>query len=145
MNGGLRCAFSFSTHTEACVTSQWGHKHTNNISRTALRVTSWAFHHFIGVKLSSYHTHRNVKVFTATRQNKSPGFLKTVQQKYLFSRMYITLLLKLYYLRNDHTTFLTCFKMNSKFPLFAKCFCNFKQIQANLSNFIYHFISYYLT
>ncbi len=30
-----------------------------------------------------------------THQNKSPGFLKTVQQKYLFSRMYITLLLKL--------------------------------------------------
>ncbi len=39
------------------VTSQWGHKHTNNISRTALRVTSWAFHRFIWVKLSSYHIH----------------------------------------------------------------------------------------
>ncbi len=58
-------------NTEACVTSQWGHKHTNDISRTALRVTSWAFRHLIWVKLSSSYTHRNVKVFTATRQNKS--------------------------------------------------------------------------
>ncbi len=71
------------THTEARVTSR-GHKHTNDISRTALRVTSWAFHHLIWVKLSSSYTHRNVKVFTftkvftkvltATRQNKSRIF-----------------------------------------------------------------------
>ncbi len=33
------------THTEARVTSQWGHKHTN-ISRTALRLTSWVFSPF---------------------------------------------------------------------------------------------------
>ncbi len=39
-----RCAFSFTTHTYTAVisASQWGDKHTNNISRTALRVTSWA-------------------------------------------------------------------------------------------------------
>ncbi len=57
MNGWQRCAFSFSTHTEARVTSQWGHKHTNNISRTAPRVTSWTFHRFIWVKLPSCHIH----------------------------------------------------------------------------------------
>ncbi len=45
------------THTQSRVMSQWGHKHTNNISRTALRITSWAFHRFIWVKLSSYHIH----------------------------------------------------------------------------------------
>ncbi len=39
----------------------------NNISRTALRVTSRVFYRFIGVKLAS---HRTVKVFTATRQKK---------------------------------------------------------------------------
>ncbi len=58
MNGRQRRALSFNvtthththTHTEACVTSQWEYKHTNNISRTALRVTSWAFHRFIWVK-----------------------------------------------------------------------------------------------
>ncbi len=97
MNGWHRRAFFFSTHTEACVTSQWGHKHTNNISRTALRVTAWACHHFIGVKLSSYHTHRNVKVFTATRQNKKSGLFE-----------------------------------DSAAEIFV-------------SNFMYHFISYYLT
>ncbi len=37
--------------------SQWGHKHTYIISRTALRVTSSAFHRFIWVKLASYHVH----------------------------------------------------------------------------------------
>ncbi len=44
MNGWQRLAFSFSTHTEARVTSQWGHKHTNNISRTARS-------HFMSVSL----------------------------------------------------------------------------------------------
>ncbi len=47
-----RCAFSFTTHTHTHThthtavisASQWGDKHTNNISRTALRVTSWVFH-----------------------------------------------------------------------------------------------------
>jgi len=66
------------THTEALVTSQWGYKHMNNISRTALRVTSWAFHRLIWVKafhiLISYKLHRNIKVFTATHQNKSQFF-----------------------------------------------------------------------
>ncbi len=37
--------------------SKWGHKHMNNISRTALRVTPWAFYHLIWVKLASYHIH----------------------------------------------------------------------------------------
>ncbi len=45
------------THTEARMTSQWGHKHMNKISRTAPRVTSWAFHHFVWVTISSYHIH----------------------------------------------------------------------------------------
>ncbi len=134
------------THAHSLVTSQWGHKHTNNISKTALRVTSWAFDRFIWVKLSSYHIHTNVKVFAATRQNKSVFYfyqitfivtspstcalvtevgyetlLRTLQQKYLFNRMYILLLKlwKLNFLRNGHT-FLTCFNFNSKFPLFAK-------------------------
>ncbi len=43
----------------------------NNISKTALRATSWAFYRLIWVKLASYHIHRTVKVFTATHQNKS--------------------------------------------------------------------------
>ncbi len=96
------------------------------------------------VILISY-THKNVNVFTETRQNNSHFYchitttrafvsevsyevgyetlLRTLQQKYLFSRMYILLLLKwwkLYFLRNDHTTFLTCFNFNSKFLLFDK-------------------------
>ncbi len=116
--------FSFSTRTEAWVTSQWGHKHTNNINES---VSPFNLSKTI---LVSY-THRNVKVFTATHQNKS--FLLRPQQKYLFSRMYILLLLllklwKLYFLRNDHTTFLTWFNFNCKFLLFAKNFIfnNFK-------------------
>ncbi len=49
-----------------CRLSKWGHKYMNNISRTALRVTSFEqnYHHIIN-------THGSVKVFTATRQNKS--------------------------------------------------------------------------
>ncbi len=43
MNGWPRRAFSFSARTHTRTTSQWGHKHTC-ISRTALRVTLWAFH-----------------------------------------------------------------------------------------------------
>ncbi len=58
----------------------------NNIPRTALRVTAWAFHRFIWVKLSSsYHMHKGksyVKVFTATRQNKSSVSLEDIEQKY---------------------------------------------------------------
>ncbi len=61
-----------------CHLTKWEHKYMNNISSTALRVTSWAFHRFIWVKLSSsYHMHKGksyVKVFTATCQNKSSGF-----------------------------------------------------------------------
>ncbi len=98
-------------------------------------------------------------VFTATHQNKSPAFLKMwyitwYKQKYLFSRMYITLLLKLwklYFLRNDHTTFLTCFNFNSNFLCLPKKFIfkSFKdkwnEYMFNLSNFMYHFTCYYLT
>ncbi len=58
----------FTTHTHTLkrtwrswwfqpLQSQWGHKHTYIISRTALRVTSSAFHRFIWVKLASYHVH----------------------------------------------------------------------------------------
>ncbi len=68
----------------------------------------------LGCHLGQGHTRRNVKVFTATRQNKRP----TVQQTYLFSRMYILLLH--FVLRNDNTTLPTCFNFNSKFHLFAK-------------------------
>ncbi len=127
----MRRAFSFCTHTHwiAHVTSQCEHKHTNNISRTALRVTSWAFHRFIWVKLSSYHIntqkcksiHGNpvkIKVCFLSNQIQSlllshhhstcalvsevgyevgyETLLRTLQQKYLFSRMYIPLLLKLW-------------------------------------------------
>ncbi len=64
------------THTEACVMSQWGHKHTNIISRTALRVTSWVFHRFIWVK--AFHIlipyTQECKGIHATPQNKSQFF-----------------------------------------------------------------------
>ncbi len=59
--------FLYHTHTHWSARESCGHKHTNNISRTALRVTSSAFHSFIWVKLASYHIHTE----TATRQNKS--------------------------------------------------------------------------
>ncbi len=82
--------------------SQWGHKYINYISRTAMRVTSQAFYRFIWVKPASYHsythTHGNVKVFTATRQNKSSFLLKRHCARnilLLFSRMYVILLLLL--------------------------------------------------
>ncbi len=81
MNGWQRSAFSFSTHThtEARVMSQGGHKHTHNISRTALsHFMSVSQFHLTKTILISY-THRNVKVFTATRQNKSSDFVKTLQ------------------------------------------------------------------
>ncbi len=47
-----------------CFQHKWGHKYTNNIPRTAQRVTSWAFDRFIWVKRSSYHIYigyRNLK------------------------------------------------------------------------------------
>ncbi len=103
--------------------SQWGHKYINYISRTAMRVTSQAFYRFIWVKPASYHTQGNVKVFTATRQNKSSFLLKRHCARniwLLFSRMYVILLLllnkliHLYFERNNHTIFLPYF------PLFTK-------------------------
>ncbi len=57
------CGFVYYTQTEVRsrwfqrLPSKWGHKHMNNISRTALRVTPWAFYHLIWVKLASYHIH----------------------------------------------------------------------------------------
>ncbi len=135
MNGWQRSAFSFSTHThtEARVMSQGGHKHKHNISRTALsHFMSVSQFHLTKTILISY-THRNVKVFTATRQNKSLDFVKTLQYKYLFSRIYI-LLLKLwkrFFLRNDYTTFLKFFNFNSKFPLFAKESLIFNSLKIN--------------
>ncbi len=83
--------------------------------------------------LISY-THRNVKVFTANSQNKSLGFWR--QQKYLFSRIYILLVLKLWkliFLRNDHTTCVSCFDFNSKFLLFANFFLNVQSFCHSLS------------
>ncbi len=113
--------------------SQWGHKYINYISRTAMRVTSRAFYRFIWVKPASHHsythTHGNVKVFTATRQNKSSFLLKRHCARnilLLFSRMYVILLLllkkliHLYFERNNHTIFLPYFNLNSKSPLFTK-------------------------
>ncbi len=120
----MRRAFSLCahTHTESRMWHLNEDINTNKISRTALRVTSWTFHWSKTILIS--YTHRNVKVFTATRQNKSHFFLnkiqslllshhhstcalvsevgyevgyetllRTLQQKYLFSRMYILLLL----------------------------------------------------
>ncbi len=53
MNEWQRCSFSFTTHILKRVwRSHWGHKYTNIISRTALRVSSWAFDSFIWVKLA---------------------------------------------------------------------------------------------
>ncbi len=141
MNEWQRREFFFTTYTEARVTlawfqhlvSQWGHKYINYISRTAMRVTSQAFYRFIWVKPASYHsythTHGNVKVFTATRQNKSLFLLKRHCARnilLLFSRMYVILLLllkkliHLYFERNNHTIFLPYFNLNSKSPLFTK-------------------------
>ncbi len=69
MNGWQRRAFSFSTHTHTHTrTHTHTHTHTHTQKRawglnedtntwTALRVTSWPFHSFIWVKLSSYHIH----------------------------------------------------------------------------------------
>ncbi len=115
------------------LSSQWGHKYINYISRTAMRVTSQAFYRFIWVKPASYHsythTHGNVKVFTATRQNKSSFLLKRHCARnilLLFSRMYVILLLllkkliHLYFERNNHTICLPYFNFNSKSPLFTK-------------------------
>ncbi len=42
------------THTHVCRLSKWVLEYINSISRTALRVTSWVFYHFIGVKLASH-------------------------------------------------------------------------------------------
>ncbi len=128
--------FFYYIHWSACdarifqhLPSQWGHKYINYISRTALRVTSQACYHFIWIKPASYHsythTHGNVKVFTATRQNKSSFLLKRHCARnilLLFSRMYVILLLllNLYFDRNNHTIFLPYFNFNSKSPLFTK-------------------------
>ncbi len=62
------CGFIYCIHTSAwcsrCFQHKWGHKYTNNIPRTARRVTWWAFDPFIWVKRSSYHIYigyRNLK------------------------------------------------------------------------------------
>ncbi len=118
MNGWERRAFSFTTHT---LKRAWRLNEDINTRATSpeLLWESLLPFHLSKTILISY-THRNVKVFTATRQNNSPGVLKTLQQKYLFSEMYILLKLWKLCLRIDHTTFLTCFNFNNKFPLFAK-------------------------
>ncbi len=54
-----RICYSYRSVREACGDinvcrlTKWGHKYMNNISRTALRLTSSAFDRFIWVKLSS--------------------------------------------------------------------------------------------
>ncbi len=64
--------------------SQWGHKHTNIISRTALRVTSSAFHRFIWVKLASYHIQTELLRYSRQPVKIKVRFnLKTLQQKYI--------------------------------------------------------------
>ncbi len=53
-----------SVWSSQCFQHKWGHKYTNNIPRTARRVTWWAFDRFIWVKQSSYHIYigyRNLK------------------------------------------------------------------------------------
>jgi hypothetical protein len=148
-------AFSFTTHRLKRawrsrwfqrLPSQWGHKYTNNISRSVLRVTSWAFSRFIWVKLASYHIHTEIKVFTATRQNKSLVLFEDIATEINISLLItkfqywtkITIVQQNVHtttttttttttkimktLRNDQTTFFPCFNFNSKSPLFAKMF-----------------------
>ncbi len=53
-----------SVWSSRCFQHKWGHKYTNNIPRTARRVTWWAFDRFIWVKRSSCHIYigyRNLK------------------------------------------------------------------------------------
>ncbi len=89
-----------------CRLTKWGHKYMNNISRTALRVASWAFYRFIWLLfvsgsscIPSSHNQRQLKVFTATRQNKSSVKLEDIAPEiYLclvVSRMYLILLILL--------------------------------------------------
>ncbi len=71
-----------------------------------------------GGGVSEGYTLRNVKVFTATRQNKSLFFCRQCSRNV---RNTITKIIKtIFFVRNDHKAFLTCFNCNSKFPLFAK-------------------------
>ncbi len=56
-----------------------GHKHMKNISRTTLRITSWAFYHFIRVKLASY----NINLFLqhgSKPMGKTSGWLAAIEK-----------------------------------------------------------------
>ncbi len=54
-----------------CFQHKWGHKYTNNIPRTAQRVTSRAFDRFIWVKRSSYHIYIGYRNLKGTHGNLS--------------------------------------------------------------------------
>ncbi len=103
-----------SMWSSRCFQHKWGHKYTNNIPRTARRVTWWAFDRFIWVKRSSYH------IYIGYRNLKGPhGNLS----KYKFGLAeYITVyviqlqqLLQLLF-ENNHTIryFFHVFNFNSK-------------------------------
>ncbi len=145
----MRCAFSFSTHTDARVMSQWGHKHTNNISRTNALMSVSPFHWSKTILIS--YTHRNVKVFTTTHQNKirflksnqitftvtSPQHMCLGEWSWLWSGLWNPapdIAAEIFVQQNIHTTtkimktlffkewsqHFECFNFNSKFCLFAK-------------------------
>ncbi len=86
------CGFIYCTHTywsaraargdfSVCRLTKWGHKYTNNIPRTAPRVTSRAFDRFIWVKRSSYHIYigyRNLKGPHGNRSKYKFGFAEYI-------------------------------------------------------------------
>ncbi len=61
-------------HTQKCAWRLNEDKHTNNIPRTTLRVTSWAFHLSKSVSYPHIIYTQRCKGITATRQNKSLFF-----------------------------------------------------------------------
>ncbi len=120
--------FSFShTHWSVSDVSMRNINTTNNINEG---VSPFNLSKTI---LVSY-THRNVKVFTATHQNKSfllrPSAEIFVQQN-VHTTTTTTKIMKTLFLRNDHTTFLTWFNFNCKFLLFANFFLIFNNFKIN--------------
>ncbi len=92
MNGWQRRVFSFSTHT---LKRAWHLNEDINTWTTSPELLSESLRecftpfHLSKTILISY-THRNLQVFTATRQNKSPGFLKTVAEIFVMQNVHNT-------------------------------------------------------
>ncbi len=59
-----------------CRLTKWGYKYMNCSESHFTSI--WPFHLSKTILMISY-THRNVKVFTASRQNKSPGSLEVIE------------------------------------------------------------------